>query len=121
MGLLQWIKSRFAPRPIVRDVSRMTSDVVGDDAATRQEEVDTTVQPLKPGNLRLGVRDPRLLPKPKPNALLRWRKKPKIMAREEADRLFSETLRTNDRNVRDLTTDVEQLRRYGLARVDERR
>ncbi len=114
MGLLQWIKSRFAPRPIVRDVSRMTSDAVGDDAATRHEEVDTTVQPLKPGHLRLGVRDPRLLPKPKPNALLRWRKKPKIMAREEADRLFSETLRTSDRNVRDLTADVEQLRRYGL-------
>ena len=33
---------------------------------------------------------------------------------EEANRLFSDTMRTRDRNIRDLATDEEQLARYGL-------
>lgn len=116
MGLFNWIKSLFVPRPIVRDVSRLTADAVGGDAATRQEVV-ASGQPLKPGHLRRALRDPRLLPKPKPKSQgysFSARKKPKIMPREEADRLFSETLLTRDRNVRDLLADVEQLGRYGL-------
>jgi RNA-directed DNA polymerase len=115
MGLFQWLKSLFAPGPVVRDVSGLTRDAVGDHAATRQEVVDTSGQPLKPGNLRRTIRDPRLLPKPKPSQALRWvRPKPKILPRDEADRLFSETLRTRDRNIRDLAPDVEQLQRQGL-------
>jgi hypothetical protein len=116
MGLLNWLKSLFAPRSIVRDVSGMTADAVGDDAATRQEVVDSTgQQPLKPGNLRRAIRDQRLLPKPRPAVRPPWpRKKRKIMPRDEADRLFSGTLRTRDRSVRDLAADIEQLRRYGL-------
>jgi RNA-directed DNA polymerase len=115
MGLFDWFKSFVVPRPVVRDVSGMTADAVGDDAATRREVVDNGGQPLKPGNRRRAVRDARLLPKPKPNAALRWvRKKPKVLPRDEADRLFSETLRTSDRNIRDLAADIEQLQRYGL-------
>jgi len=117
VGLRNWLKSLFAPRPVVRDVSQMTSETVGGDAATREEIVDTTGQPLKPGRLRRGIRDPRLLPKTKtkPTTHIAWpRKKAKVLARDEADRLFSETMRTRDRNVRDLATDLEQLQRLGL-------
>ncbi len=41
-------------------------------------------------------------------------KKPKILDRNEADRLFSTTFRTRDRNVRDLAADLDQLERYEL-------
>jgi retron-type reverse transcriptase len=37
-----------------------------------------------------------------------------ILPREEAERLFSDTLRTRNRHLRDLATDEEQLIRYGL-------
>ncbi len=110
MGLFQWIKSWFVAAPIVRDVSGMTSDDVG----MRQEVVDTSGKPLKPGHRRRTLRDKRLLPKPAPTGNLWGTKKPKILAREEADRLFSATMRTRDRNIRDLLVDVEQLRHYGL-------
>jgi RNA-directed DNA polymerase len=117
LGFFNWLKSRIAPRPVVRDVSGMTSQAVGEDAATREETVDTTGQPLKPGRLRQALRDPRLLPKSRlrQSMLMLWpRKKPKVMDRNEADRLFSATMRTRDRNVRDLAADVEQLERLGL-------
>jgi RNA-directed DNA polymerase len=115
MGLFGWLRSWVAPREITRDISGMTAEAVGDDAATRREVVDTSGQPLAPGNLRQAIRDPRLLPKPKPSGPRSWsRKKTKIMSRDEADRLFSATLRTRDRDVRDLAADVEQLRRLGL-------
>jgi retron-type reverse transcriptase len=92
----------------------MTDYAVGKDAATHEEVVDTSGKPLKPGNRRRALRDERLLPKPKPAGTGWGRKKPKVMHQEEADRLFSETLRTRDRNIRDLVADVEQLRRLGL-------
>lgn len=117
MGFLNWLKSLFTPRRIVREVSELTSESVGGDAATCEEVVETTGQPLKPGGLRRAIRDPRLLPKPKskPTTRMAWpRKKSKVLAHDEADRLFSETMRTRDRNVRDLVTDVEQLQRLGL-------
>ena len=123
MGLRSWLKSLLGPQPVVRDISQMTSATVGGDAATREEIVDTTGQPLKPGRLRRSIRDPRLLPKPKtkPTTYMSWpRKKPRVLPREEADRLFSETMRTRNRNVRDIATDVEQLQRLGLpAWTDE--
>jgi hypothetical protein len=109
-----WLKSLFQPKPVVRDVSRMGTEAVGQDAATRQEIVDTSGQPLKPGHRRRAVRDPRLLPKPRPQTRIWGQKKRKILPRDEANRLFSQTLRTRDRNVRDLATDAEQLRRCGL-------
>jgi hypothetical protein len=114
MGFWSWLKSWFISRPVVRDVAGMTDDAVGKDAATCQEVVDTSGKPLKSGHRRRALRDKRLLPKPKPTGTVWGRKKPKVMDRSEADRLFAETLRTRDRNVRDLVADVEQLRRLGL-------
>ena len=72
---------------------------------------------LKPGTCAPAIRDPQAAafkPKPKAGPRSSTSKKPKVMSRDEADRLFSETLRTRDRNIRDLTYDDEQLRRYGL-------
>lgn len=109
---LGWLSSWFRRRR-VRDVAGLSDAAVGPDAATRREMVDTSGQPLKPGHRRRALRDPRLLPKP---GQRHWfsRKKLKVMARGEADRLFAETLRTRDRNVRDLLADVPQLQRLGL-------
>jgi hypothetical protein len=90
---------------------------VGDDAATRQEIIASSNEPLKPGHRRRALRDPRLLPKPKPTARVwPWTKKQRILSRSEADRLFSSTLRTRDRAIRDLAADPEQLDRLGLPR-----
>ena len=114
MAFLKWVKSLFRPKPVVRDLSRMAT---GDDASAVEETVDTSGGPLKPQHLRRALRDPRLLPKPKPKVQpYVWPrpKKPKILERDEADRLFSTTLRTKTRNIRDLTSDQEQLQRYGL-------
>jgi hypothetical protein len=119
VGLWNWLKTRFGPRPVVRDVSGLTDDAVGAAAATRQEVVEPGGGPLRPGARRLALRDPRLQPKPKPQrstfSYEPW-KRPKVMARDEADRLFSATMRTRNRNIRDLLADPEQLGRLGLPR-----
>ncbi len=117
MSLIDWLRSLFRPKPPVRDVSELRAEDAGADAAQTRETIDTSGGPLKPQHLRLALRDARLLPKPKPKlAPGHWlpRKKPKIFDRNEADRLFSATLRTRDRNLRDLAADREQLERYGL-------
>jgi RNA-directed DNA polymerase len=115
MRFWQWLKAFLLRRRIVRDVSRLTVDAVGDEAATREELVKSGDFPWKPGSLRRAIRDPRLMPKPKPVVPYQWRgKRPKVLSRDEADRLFSDSMRTRDRNVRDLATDVVQLERYGL-------
>jgi hypothetical protein len=80
------------------------------------ETVDLRPQPLKPGHRRLSVRDERLVPKER---TLRQKlglrgKRPKHFTAGEAARLFAPTLRTRDRNLRDLDTDPAQLARYGL-------
>lgn len=112
VGVFSWLRSLFR-RPVVRDVSALG----GDDAALTVEVVDTSGGPLKPNHRRLALRDPRLLPKAKgrqgANSWSR-RKKAKIMDADEANRLFSDTMRTNDRKIRDLAHDPEQLQRYGL-------
>lgn len=113
MEWLDWLTSWFRPGPAVRDVSGLA----GSDADVTEEVVDTSGGPLKPDHRRRALRDKRLLPKPKPKYdPYAWPrpKKPKIMNSEEATRLFSDTMRTRDRNVRDLATDEEQLKRYGL-------
>ncbi|HET7863324.1 MAG TPA: reverse transcriptase family protein, partial [Burkholderiaceae bacterium] len=67
---------------------------------------------VKKRHRRLALRDARLGPKPPgPDP---WGKKPKVMELDEATRLFSATLRTRNRDIRDLTTDVHQLSRHGL-------
>lgn len=113
MGIFDWFKSLLHPATHTRDVSGLG----GTDAAVTSEVVDISGGPLKPNHLRLALRDKRLLPKPKPKVQSYvWPppKKPKILSAEEARRLFSDTMRTSNRNIRDLTTDEEQLRRYGL-------
>jgi hypothetical protein len=101
--------------PPIRDVSGLADAGEGD--ASVKEEIISAGAPLKPGHRRLALRDPRLLPKPKPKQdRFQWPrpKKQRYLSEAEADRLFSATMRTRNRNVRDLTVDQEQLRRYGL-------
>jgi RNA-directed DNA polymerase len=109
---------RFRPRKITRDVSRLDTENQDSDAtAETTEVVETDGGPLKPLHRRLALRDRRLLPKPKPQGHV-WPRpaKRKVMEMDEATRLFAGTLRTKDRNVRDLRTDEEQLARYGLPK-----
>jgi hypothetical protein len=113
VGVVDWLKSWFRPRPRVRNVAALS----GSEAGVTQEVVDTGGGPLKPGHRRLALRDGRLLPKPKPKGSpYVWPrpKKPKYFSAVEANRLFSDTLRTRDRAIRDLAIDEEQLGRYGL-------
>lgn len=111
MGLLDWFKSLFAPKPPARDISGLA--LTDPDAVS--ETIDTAGGPLKEHHLRRALRDSRLLPKPK-NATQGWvnSKKPKLFGTTEARRLFSHTMRTRNRAQRDLAPDIEQLQRYGL-------
>jgi RNA-directed DNA polymerase len=116
MSLGGWIKSLFGIAP-KRDVSRLSSP---SGAATPEldviaEQVDTSGGPLKEKHRRRALRDRRLLPKAKsPTRVLGLTKKKKVMTVEEAERLFGATMRTRNRNLRDLLTDEEQLTRYNL-------
>ena len=113
MGFLSWLGSLFFQPEPTRDVSGL----VGSDAGDVTEVVDTSGAPLKNGHRRLALRDKRLLPKPKPKIdPYTWPrpKKPKVMSAEEANRRFSETMRTGNREIGDLDADAEQLKRYGL-------
>jgi hypothetical protein len=113
LGLFDWLKSLFHGGRPVRDVSGLAES----DAALTREAVDTGGGPLKPDHRRLALRDKRLLPKPKPKIdpyVWPRPKKPKIMSAREANRLFSDTMRSRNRNLRDLATDEEQLHRYEL-------
>jgi RNA-directed DNA polymerase len=103
---------RWKQQPI-----REVATLAGIRDASLKEEVIKTSGPLKANHRRLAVRDQRLLPKP-PIQFDRnvWPrpKKPPVFTKAEAGRLFSATLRTRDRNIRDLGTDPKQLARYGL-------
>ncbi|AKQ64613.1 Retron-type RNA-directed DNA polymerase [Myxococcus hansupus] len=108
---LSWLKARFT-RPVTRSTTGLDAPV---DAQGRRVDVvsETVVMsgPLKPGHLRQIHRDARLLPKPQRRytpGRAKW------MPAAEARRLFSGTLRTRNRNLRDLLPDEAQLARYGL-------
>jgi retron-type reverse transcriptase len=109
MGFVDWLKDLFRPK-LVRDVSRLDRESASLDAV--QEVVRLESGPLKPGHRRVVRRDARLLPKPKQKGLRTKRKK--WMGAGEARRLFSGTLRTRNRHIRDLLPDEAQLRHYGL-------
>lgn len=120
MPILDWIRSLFG-KPPARDVSRLRpvdggvgGDGPGASPATTTETVDVSGGPVKPGHQRRSVRDRRLLPKASPPEMLRFGKRPKVMAKDEAVRLFGGTLRTRNRRLRDLDTDEAQLERLGL-------
>jgi len=118
-AILSWRRRRraaqawkIAPQ---RDVSTLAT-AGGGGAAFKQETIKTG-GPWKPKHRRLALRDARLLPKPPrdPNDRA-WPRppKPKYLTESEADRLFSASLRTRNRDVMDLATDEAQLQRYGL-------
>jgi RNA-directed DNA polymerase len=115
MSLGAWLKSLFGGSP-KRDISRLGPQHA-DSAATSEieERIDLSRGPLKEHHRRRALRDKRLLPKIKsPARQLGIGKKKKILDRVEADRLFSGTLRTRNRNLRDLLADEEQLARLSL-------
>jgi len=100
-----------------RSTARLHRSVDEAGADLVSETVDTSGGPLKPGGRRRALRDPRLLPKNKAKGQLRAiarLKRKKLMTKEEGDRLFGGTLRTRNRNLRDLLADEEQLARHGL-------
>ncbi len=113
MDFFHWLRSLLSkPKP-----TRNVSGLAGSDAGEVEEIVDTSGGPLKPNHQRLAIRDKRLLPKPKQKIdPYTWPRptKPKVMPAEEANRRFSDTMRTRNRTIGDLTSDVEQLERYGL-------
>lgn len=73
------------------------------------------VKALKPKHRRLALRDPHLQPKekPKPHTWPRP-KRQSVLTEKEAKRLFSDTMRTRNRDLRDLLPDAAQLEHYGL-------
>ena len=113
MSFLAWLRSLLTPPTPHRDVSNLA----GSDAGEVAEPIDESGEPLRPHHYRRSLRDKRLLPKPKPSYDPRsWSLsgKPKVMSAEEANRRFSDSIRTSHRQISDLTTDVEQLERYDL-------
>jgi len=112
-----WIKSLLGGSR-KRDISRLSTSVTGqplDGADAVEERVSVSGGPLKEHHRRLALRDKRLLPKVKsPARQLGFTRKKKVMSVAEAERLFGGTMRTRNRNLRDLLTDEEQLNRYGL-------
>lgn len=115
MSLFTWIKSFFS-RSRQRDISRLSPSPIGTEESNAAEEhVDLSGGPLKEHHRRRALRDKRLLPKIKsPARQLGLTKRKAVMTLLEADRLFAGTLRTRNRNFRDLLADEEQLQRYGL-------
>jgi len=114
MAFWTWLRQRFVKKPVTRDVVRLES--AGSDVNIVAEVVDTSGGPVRAGHLRRAIRDPRLLPKKKP-ALSVYRhrgKRKKVMEAALANRLFSASLRTRNREIRDLLADPEQLGRYSL-------
>jgi len=116
MSIGAWIKSLFGVAP-KRDISRLSSAADGKppviDAV--EESIDTRGGPLKENHRRKALRDKRLLPKVKsPARKLGITKRKNVMSKTEAERLFGATMRTRNRNLRDLLVDEEQLKRYDL-------
>ncbi len=106
MSLWKWVKSKLTGQPPARDVSRLSED------EAVSEQVDVSGGPLKPEHRRRALRDRRLLPKAK--APVRFGKVKRLMSKSEAQRLFGGTMRTRNRNLRDLLPDADQLTRLGL-------
>jgi RNA-directed DNA polymerase len=116
-ALVRRVRKRLAARRWAKAPQRDVSTVAEAGEADFKREVVATSGPLKPGHRRLAVRDKRLLPKPPLDPKdRRWPPppKPKYLTESEADRLFSASLRTSNRNVMDLAIDEAQLQRYGL-------
>lgn len=117
---MSWLRRFFAwlfgPKQYTRDVSRLPSHSGG----RAPDVVKETVKlggVVKPNHRRLALRDSRLLPDPSRKSgwsATGWKPGKKVMTAKESRRLFSNTLRTRNRNLRTLATDEKQLTRYGL-------
>jgi len=107
------VVAEFQKAP-VRDVSTVS----GTGTAEFKAETIKLGGPLKADHRRLALRDNRLLPKPPlgPDYYSKWPRppRPRYLKKDEANRLFGPSLRTASRDVMDLATDEEQLKRYGL-------
>lgn len=118
IGFLEWMKKLFIKEP-KRKVARLSS--IGEkDIDAVDESIDLSGKPLKDRHLRRTLRDRRLLPKKKPAinvGAFTGTPRKRYMTRSDARRFFSGTLRTHNRNIRDLLTDEEQLKRYGLPLI----
>ena len=117
MSLGDWFKSLLGGSR-KRDISRLSTSATGqalEGSDAVEERVNVSGGPFKEHHHRLALRDKRLLPKVKsPARMIGLTKKKKVMSVVEAERLFGATMRTRNRNLRDLLTDEEQLKRYGL-------
>ena len=117
MSLGAWIKSLFGGAR-KRDISRLSPCPTGPGSAApgaAEELVEVSGGPLKEQHRRRALRDKRLLPKVKsPARQLGFTKRKKVMSVTEAERLFGGTMRTRNRNLRDLLADEDQLQRQGL-------
>lgn len=113
MSLFAWIRSLFGS-PRTRDISRLSADATGSSDAI-EEKIDVSGGPLKPHHQRRALRDERLLPKVKsPARQFGFTKRKKVMESAEAGRLFSSTMRTRNRHIRDLLADDAMLEKHGL-------
>jgi len=114
MTFWTWLRQTFGNKRLKRDVVRLES--AESDVDVVAEFVDTSGGPLKAGHRRRALRDPRLLPKKKPalSVYLHRGKRKRVMGAGLANRLFSASLRTRNRDIRDLLADPEQLARFGL-------
>jgi RNA-directed DNA polymerase len=116
MSFGDWFRSIFGGSR-KRDISRLSTSASGEpleDAAV-EERVSVSGGPLKEYHHRRALRDKRLLPKVKsPARQLGFARRKKLMAVQEAERLFGGTMRTRNRHLRDLIADEAQLERYGL-------
>jgi RNA-directed DNA polymerase len=85
-------------------------------AENREARVSPTPAPLKPSQRRLALRDERLAHKhaSREHVVTARRPHKQYFTGDEARRLFSTTMRSRDRPLRDLVTDADQLARYGL-------
>lgn len=105
MSWLDWFKEKFLGIPPKRRIARIDAE-----KEEVYEEVDPGGGPVKPHARRLAIRDRRLQPK----ARAPLGKKKQVLKFDEAERLFSRSLRNRNRQQRDLLCDPEQLQRLGL-------
>ncbi len=112
--LFAWVRRVFA-RPEHKPVLQLPAGEVAPKPEKKPKKKDepkaTPAGRLKPKQLRMALRDPRLMPKPP----RKWTadKPPPVIPVAEGVRLFS-TLRTTNRDHRTLAADLEQLAHYGL-------
>lgn len=108
-----WLRRLFAPR--TRSPAALPPGAAPVGTAPAPAVPDPKQRgPRKPEQRRRAIRDPRLLPKPAPRTPWRAPRSRPIIPADAASRLFSDSLRTANRDLRTLATDPAQLARYRL-------